>query len=218
MNHIVATNPVAPLPKGISSLGQRLANPVSTYLASKTEAKSAFHLKQTTALEKLMAGLLMGVAGLKWVNPQQPVLGLLAQVGVILLIFEIGLQSNLQILLKTRPQAPTRGLVETAVPFVLGLLPDQGDGELRAFFAVVALFHDVLITIGTFAILALFQGVEVDSLFFIALLTVVRFSVNDTPGIYERVRENVKLNLDRAIDEIVDHAVNQTLAARSIPR
>jgi len=147
MDHILATNPVAPLPEGLSSLGQRLANPVSTYLASKAEAKSAFHLKQTTALEKLMAGLLMGVSDLQWVNPQQPVLGLLAQVGVILLIFEIGLKSNLQILLKTRPQAPTRGLIETAVPFVLGLLPDEGDREPRAFFAVVALFHLALFSL-----------------------------------------------------------------------
>ncbi len=147
MDHILATNPVAPLPKGLSSLGQRLAKPVSTYLASKVEATSAFHLKQTTALGKLMAGLLMAVSGFQSVNPQQPVLGLLAQVGVILLIFEIGLKSNLQILLKTHPQAPTRGLVERVVLFVLGLLPDQGDGEPRAFFAVVALFHLALFSL-----------------------------------------------------------------------
>lgn len=84
-----------------------------------------------------------------------------------------------------------------------------------AVFAIVALFHDVLITVGIFAILGLVQGVEVDSLFIVALLTIVGFSVNDTVVIYDRIREVVKLNPERPIDKVVDEAVNQTLA-RSI--
>jgi preprotein translocase subunit SecF len=84
-----------------------------------------------------------------------------------------------------------------------------------AFFAIVALFHDVLITVGIFSILGLVQGVEVDSLFIVALLTIVGFSVNDTVVIYDRVRENIKLNPKDPIAKIVDAAVNQTLA-RSI--
>jgi preprotein translocase subunit SecF len=84
-----------------------------------------------------------------------------------------------------------------------------------AVFAIVALFHDVLVTVGIFAILGLTLGVEVDSLFLVSLLTIVGFSVNDTVVIYDRVRENLKLNPDRSIDNIVDDAVNQTLA-RSI--
>jgi preprotein translocase subunit SecF len=84
-----------------------------------------------------------------------------------------------------------------------------------AFFAIVALFHDVLITVGIFAILGLVQGVEVDSLFIVALLTIIGFSVNDTVVIYDRVRENIKLNPGRSIDETIDAAVNQTLG-RSI--
>ena len=81
-----------------------------------------------------------------------------------------------------------------------------------AFFAIVALLHDVLITVGIFAILGLVQGTEVDSLFIVALLTIVGFSVNDTVVIYDRIRENLKLHPDRSINEIVDNAVNQTLA------
>ncbi|HEY9844831.1 MAG TPA: protein translocase subunit SecF, partial [Candidatus Caenarcaniphilales bacterium] len=84
-----------------------------------------------------------------------------------------------------------------------------------AFFAIVALFHDVLITVGIFAILGLVQGLEVDSLFIVALLTIVGFSVNDTVVIYDRIRENLQLHPQRNIDQIVDDAVNQTLA-RSI--
>ncbi len=84
-----------------------------------------------------------------------------------------------------------------------------------AFFAIVALFHDVLITVGIFSILGLTIGVEVDSLFIVALLTIVGFSVNDTVVIYDRVREVLAEEPGRNIDEVVDSAVNQTLG-RSI--
>jgi preprotein translocase subunit SecF len=84
-----------------------------------------------------------------------------------------------------------------------------------AVFAIIALFHDVLITVGIFAILGLAFGVEVDSLFIVALLTIVGFSVNDTVVIYDRIRETITMDANRSIDDIVDDAVNQTLA-RSI--
>jgi preprotein translocase subunit SecF len=84
-----------------------------------------------------------------------------------------------------------------------------------AIFAVVALFHDVIITVGIFSILGLVFGIEIDSLFVVALLTIVGFSVNDTVVIYDRIRETVQINPDRPIADIVDDAVDQTLA-RSI--
>jgi len=84
-----------------------------------------------------------------------------------------------------------------------------------AMFAILALAHDVIITAGVFAVLGLVLGVEVDSLFIVSLLTIVGFSVNDTVVIYDRVRENLKLNPGSHINDIVDSAVNQTLA-RSI--
>jgi preprotein translocase subunit SecF len=84
-----------------------------------------------------------------------------------------------------------------------------------AIFAIVALFHDVLITTGIFGILGLVQGTEVDSLFIVALLTITGFSVNDTVVIYDRIRETLKFNPDLPIDQVVDNAVNQTLG-RSI--
>lgn len=84
-----------------------------------------------------------------------------------------------------------------------------------AVFAIIALLHDVLITVGIFAILGLLLGVEVDSLFIVSLLTIVGFSVNDTVVIYDRIRETIQINGDRSINDIVDDAVNQTLG-RSI--
>lgn len=84
-----------------------------------------------------------------------------------------------------------------------------------ALLALVALMHDVIITLGVFSILGLALGYEADSLFIVALLTIVGFSVNDTVVIYDRIRENFKLMPDRGVDEIVNDAVNQTLG-RSI--
>jgi preprotein translocase subunit SecF len=84
-----------------------------------------------------------------------------------------------------------------------------------AAFAIVALIHDVLVTMSVFAILGLVMGVEVDSLFVVALLTIVGFSVNDTVVIYDRVRETIQLNPGQHINDVIDDAVNQTLG-RSI--
>ncbi|BCL36434.1 protein-export membrane protein SecF [Nostoc sp. MS1] len=84
-----------------------------------------------------------------------------------------------------------------------------------AVFAIIALLHDVLITVGIFSIFGLVFGTEVDSLFIVALLTITGFSVNDTVVIYDRIRETLKTNPNRPIAEIVDDAVNQTLG-RSI--
>jgi preprotein translocase subunit SecF len=85
-----------------------------------------------------------------------------------------------------------------------------------ATFAIVALFHDILIASGAFAILGLTMGVEIDSLFIVAMLTICGFSVNDTVVIYDRIRENVKLDAGASnFNDLVNASVNQTLA-RSI--
>ncbi|HAC64492.1 MAG TPA: protein translocase subunit SecF [Cyanothece sp. UBA12306] len=84
-----------------------------------------------------------------------------------------------------------------------------------ALFAIVALIHDVLITAGLFAVLGLVAGLEVDSLFLVALLTIIGFSVNDTVVIYDRIRENLEKNPELNINQVVDNSVNQTLT-RSI--
>ncbi|MDY7023000.1 MAG: protein translocase subunit SecF [Cyanobacteriota bacterium] len=84
-----------------------------------------------------------------------------------------------------------------------------------AVFAFIALFHDVFVTMGVFSILGLVLGLEVDSLFLVALLTIIGFSVNDTVVIYDRIRETIEKNPALPINQVVDNAVNQTVA-RSI--
>ncbi|MEH2280731.1 MAG: protein translocase subunit SecF [Nostoc sp.] len=84
-----------------------------------------------------------------------------------------------------------------------------------AVIAILALFHDVLITLGAFSILGLVVGIEVDSLFVVAILTITGFSVTDTVVIYDRIREILHLHPNDRIDKVVDDATNQTLT-RSI--
>ncbi|MEK7190103.1 MAG: protein translocase subunit SecF [Patescibacteria group bacterium] len=81
--------------------------------------------------------------------------------------------------------------------------------------AVLALFHDVIIPTGVFAILGHFLGVEVDTLFVTALLTVLGFSVHDTIVVYDRIRENLLKFPRETFEEIVNRSVNQT-AVRSV--
>lgn len=84
-----------------------------------------------------------------------------------------------------------------------------------AVLAIIALFHDVFITAGVFSALGLLQGMEIDSLFLVSLLTIAGFSVNDTVVIYDRIREMLKREPDQPINVVVDDAVNETLG-RSI--
>ena len=84
---------------------------------------------------------------------------------------------------------------------------------------VLALIHDVLIPAGVFAILGRFQGVEVDTLFVTALLVVLGFSVHDTIVVFDRVRENLKVNREtrgkKPFEQIVGESISQTFV-RSI--
>lgn len=77
--------------------------------------------------------------------------------------------------------------------------------------ALIALFHDILIVVGFFAILGKFWQVEIDILFITALLTVLGFSVHDTIVVYDRVREKIKIDSGRTFEETVNDSVNQTL-------
>lgn len=81
--------------------------------------------------------------------------------------------------------------------------------------AVIALIHDLIITVGVFAVLGKYQGVEIDSLFVTALLTILGFSVHDTIVVFDRIRESLKKYPYKSLGAIIDFAVSSTLA-RSI--
>ncbi|HNU81313.1 MAG TPA: protein translocase subunit SecF [bacterium] len=80
--------------------------------------------------------------------------------------------------------------------------------------AIIALFHDLLITIGVFSLLGHFYGVEINTTFVVALLTVLGYSVNDTIVVFDRTRENLPKSTG-SFAETVNSSLNQTLV-RSI--
>lgn len=77
--------------------------------------------------------------------------------------------------------------------------------------AIVALLHDLIIVVGAFSLLGHFKGVEIDSLFVTALLTVLGFSVHDTIVVFDRIRENLRLRAGQSLPEIINSSINQTL-------
>jgi len=77
--------------------------------------------------------------------------------------------------------------------------------------AIVALLHDVLLVIGVFALLGKFLGVEVDTLFVTAILTIIGFSVHDTIVVFDRIRENSLKNIGKKFTAVANLAVVQTL-------
>ncbi len=81
--------------------------------------------------------------------------------------------------------------------------------------AIVALLHDVILVVGTFAILGFFFNLEFDALFVTALLTIIGFSVHDTIVVFDRIRENRVRHAGESFGQIVNHSLLQTVA-RSI--
>jgi preprotein translocase subunit SecF len=81
--------------------------------------------------------------------------------------------------------------------------------------AIVTLIHDVIIPTGLFAYLGYSQGAEVGALFIVALLTILGISINDTIVIFDRIRENINLNMVQKKMEpyadVVWRSVRQTL-------
>ncbi|HYV33242.1 MAG TPA: protein translocase subunit SecF, partial [Candidatus Limnocylindria bacterium] len=77
--------------------------------------------------------------------------------------------------------------------------------------AIVALIHDLLFVLGAFSLLGHFRGVEVDSLFVTAMLTVLGFSVHDTIVVFDRIRENLRLSPGQSIEQVVNHSISQTI-------
>jgi preprotein translocase subunit SecF len=76
--------------------------------------------------------------------------------------------------------------------------------------AVLAMFHDSLVLLGSFSLMGHFWRVEVDFLFVTAMLTILAFSVHDTIVVFDRIRE-VRKKTSGSISKIADSAVTQTM-------
>ncbi len=79
--------------------------------------------------------------------------------------------------------------------------------------AVITLLHDITVVLGVFVLLGrAFGGFEADSLFVVAALTIMGFSVHDTIVVFDRVRENLRSRAGEALESIVNHSVVETIA------
>ena len=94
----------------------------------------------------------------------------------------------------------------------------QFKDRLFGICALLATAHDSLVILGTFSLLGKFLGVEVDTLFVTAVLTVLSFSVHDTIVVYDRIREKIRLSgakfesLSVAdLERVVDGATSETM-------
>lgn len=81
--------------------------------------------------------------------------------------------------------------------------------------AVAALFHDVLITVGLYAVLyGVIPGLnlEIDLPVVAAFLTLVGYSINDTVIVFDRIRENMKIHKTMGLEELINKSINQTMS------
>lgn len=78
--------------------------------------------------------------------------------------------------------------------------------------AILAMFHDTLVLVGTFSLLGHFYNVEIDTLFVTAVLTVLSFSVHDTVVVYDRIREIKKSYPNTPFAVLANKAVTETLS------
>lgn len=81
--------------------------------------------------------------------------------------------------------------------------------------AMVTLLHDIIVPAGVYVLLSHFYGAEVDTLFVIALLTILGISISDKIVVFDRIRENLKIGNIKKFDDVVGASLRQTFT-RSI--
>ncbi|MDD2807808.1 MAG: protein translocase subunit SecF [Patescibacteria group bacterium] len=77
--------------------------------------------------------------------------------------------------------------------------------------AAIALVHDIIITVGAFAILGKEYGFEANAPFIAALLTILGYSVNDTIVIFDRIRENLIRHIGEDFEKVIDNSINEVI-------
>jgi preprotein translocase subunit SecF len=77
------------------------------------------------------------------------------------------------------------------------------------FIAIITLVHDIMIPIGAFALLSRAYGTEIDTLFVVAILTVLGLSVSDTIVVFDRIRENIRVGHFKTFEETVGRSLEQ---------
>lgn len=97
------------------------------------------------------------------------------------------------------------------IAFSFRKIPKPASSWRFGIAAVVALVHDILVVVGVFAILGKFLGIEIDTLFVTALLTIIGFSVHDTIVVFDRIRENLTKHIGKKFITVANLSIVQTL-------
>jgi len=106
-------------------------------------------------------------------------------------------------------------LVVIYISYVFRSVPKPASSIRFGVSTIIALVHDVLITVGVFAFLGYLFSVEIDALFITALLTIIGFSVHDTIVVFDRIRENLGKQSSENFASVVNDSILQTIG-RSI--
>lgn len=118
-----------------------LASLLVILLSAKVFGELAERLGQPAVLGELVGGVALGTGFISFFHPHDPVLALMSEVGVILLLFETGIHSDLGQLLKAGPTSTAVAAVGIVAPFILGwgLMSALGHGGMQAVFVGAAL-------------------------------------------------------------------------------
>jgi Na+:H+ antiporter len=122
--------------------GEFLLALIAIFLAAKLFGELAERLGQPAVLGELIGGIAVGVSGLRVVNPHDPTIHLLAELGVIFLLFLIGLDTDLKRLISVGGSATTVAVVGVALPFIGGV----AFGYAMGFRLMVAVFLGASLT------------------------------------------------------------------------
>ncbi|PIR42474.1 protein translocase subunit SecF [candidate division WWE3 bacterium CG_4_9_14_0_2_um_filter_35_11] len=109
----------------------------------------------------------------------------------------------------------TAAAILIAAALILLYVAYQFKSRIYGMSAILAMLHDTLILVGSFAIFGRLAGVEIDTLFVTAVLTTLSFSVHDTIVVFDRIRESLKQSPNSKPVDLVNKAVTGTLS-RSI--
>jgi len=109
----------------------------ATLITAKLLGKLAQRFKQPAVLGELLAGVLLGGSVLGWLDPAQPVVHVLSEIGVIILLFEIGLHTELKSITNVLGTATTVAIVGVVLPMALGYAGVVGLTRLDTIPALV---------------------------------------------------------------------------------
>jgi Kef-type K+ transport system membrane component KefB len=131
----------AAIPDGAMAVPAVLLMLAALLAGARLLGEAAERVGQPAVLGELLAGVVLGPSVLGVVNPDLPVVHVMAEIGVVILLFQIGLETNLRRLLSVGGTAATVAVVGVAVPFMLGLEAGRllGLGQLPTLVAAAAL-------------------------------------------------------------------------------